>query len=402
MPTFTYSAKNHDGQTITETVEAASRESLGQSLRQQGLLPTSIVEKRKGISIDFTKFFGRVSLIEKLTFAKNLSVTLRAGLPLSKALAVIVKQMSNPYFTKVVADIAHQVESGKTLSDSMAEYPKIFSPIFVNMVKVGEQSGELETTLDYLSKQISRDYNLLRRTKGALMYPAVVMVALIGIGYLMFTFVLPKLTATFEEFDTDLPFLTDLIIKSVNLFARYSILTLLVIGIAITWFIFWRKTLSGKLFTHRMTLLVPVIKMISKKMNLARFTIIFGGLLKSGMPIVQALEVTGKTMTNVYYQRAILDASEKVRIGVDLVAALEHYPNLFTPMVTQMIQVGEESGTMEKVLEEVSIFYEAEIDDTVHNLSSIIEPVLVIVIGTVVGFLAVGLILPIYNLGQGI
>ena len=153
---------------------------------------------------------------------------------------------------------------------------------------------------------------------------------------------------------------------------------------------------------HTLNITLPVARTIVKKINLSRFTIIFGGLLKSGMPIVDALSVTAKTMTNMHYQKAIAEAADKVRVGVDLVAALERYPKLFTPMVTQMVQVGEESGTMETVLEEVAQFYEAEVDDTVKNLSSIIEPVLVIVIGAVVGVLAVGLILPIYSIGQTI
>ena len=403
MPQFIYTAKNSQGENVTATIEAASRESLGRQLHNQGLMPTSIREKRgSSFHFDFGKMFAHVSLLEKLTFAKNLSVTLKAGLPVSRALTVVTKQMPNAYFRGIIATITKDVECGKTLSESMEAFPDVFSPIFVNMVRVGETSGDLDENLEYLAKQISRDYNLLRRTRGALMYPAVVMGALLAISYIMFTFVLPKLTASFAEFNAELPLLTRIIISTVDIFSRYSILILAFAVIAIILFIFWRRTPSGKLFTHKVNLTMPVISTLTKKMNLARFTIIFGGLLRSGLPIVQALAVTGHTMTNIYYQKSILEASDKVKIGVDLVAALERHPKLFTPMVTQMIQVGEESGTMEKVLEEVANFYEAEIDDTIKNLSSIIEPVLVIVIGVVVGLLAVGLILPIYNIGQNI
>ncbi|OGE78174.1 MAG: hypothetical protein A2751_03370 [Candidatus Doudnabacteria bacterium RIFCSPHIGHO2_01_FULL_46_14] len=403
MAQFTYTAKNRDGQSVTNTAEAESREALGLRLRSQGLLPTLIEKKRT--KRDFKSalsFFKHVSLLEKLTFAKNLAVTLKAGLPVSRALVVVTKQMSNPYFSSIIADISHNVEGGKTLSDSLADYPKIFSPIFVNMVKVGESSGELDDTLEYLAKQISRDYNLIRRTKGALTYPAVVVFALLVIGYLMFTFVLPKLTASFAEFDTELPVLTKAIIATVDVFSNYSIIVGIALFLLISGFLFWRRTPSGHLVLHRLILVVPVFKILVKKINLARFTIIFSGLLKSGMPIVEALSITGNTMGNVYYKQALLDAAEKVKIGVDLVAALDRYPHLFTPMVTQMLQVGEESGTMENVLAEVADFYEAEIDDTVKNLSSIIEPLLVMVIGAVVGVLALGLIMPIYNISQNI
>src|SRR3989344_2672937 len=402
MPEFTYTAKNRDGQSVTETAEAESREALGAQLRSQGLLPTLISEKRGRKKLKFGTLLKHVSLLEKLTFVKNLAVTLKAGLPVSRALVVVTKQMPNPYFRSVVADIAHSVESGKTLSESLAVYPRVFSPIFVNMVRVGEASGDLDQTLQYLGIQISRDYNLIRRTKGALTYPAVVMFALLVIGYLMFTFVLPKLTASFAEFNAELPLLTKVIIGVVDIVSRYSILVGLGLLGSVMAFVFWSRTQSGHAVIHKAVLYVPVISKLVKKINIARFTIIFSGLLKSGMSIVEALTITGNTMGNIYYKQALLDASEKVKIGVDLVAALERYPNLFTPMVTQMLQVGEESGTMEKVLAEVADFYEEEIDDTVKNLSSIIEPLLVMVIGAVVGVLAVGLIMPIYNISQNI
>ncbi len=404
MPEFIYTARDQEGKMVSDIAEAPSREAVGQALRSKGLLPTSIEERRLGSlrSRALNVIFSHVSLLEKLTFINNLAVTIKAGLPVSKALLVLTRQMPNPYFRNVISAVAHNVEGGKTLSESLGEYPNIFSAIFVNMVKVGEQSGELDKTLEYLGTQIGRDYNLLRRTKGALTYPAVVMAALLIIGYIMFSFVLPKLTSTFQEFDAELPVLTKIIIRIVDLFASYSLVLLAVIAVSVFGIWFWHKTASGHAFFHKLNLSLPIIGKIVKKLNLARFTIIFSGLLRSGMPIVEALKITSDTMNNVYYRQAIADASEKVKVGVDLVVVLEKYPKLFTPMVTQMIQVGEETGTMEKVLAEVSNFYEAEIDDTVKNLSSIIEPVLVILIGAVVGVLAVGLILPIYNIGQNL
>lgn len=404
MPEFTYSARNREGVIINDSVISTSREAVGAMLRKEGLLPTEIVEKRRSfMNVNSVKgLFAHVSMLEKLTFIKNLSVTIKAGLPVSKSLSILVKQTLNPYFKTVLGTITRDVETGKTLSESMGAFPSVFSGMTVNMVRVGEQSGDLDKNLEYLAVQISRDYNLVRRTKGAMMYPAVVMFALLVIGYLMLTFVLPKLTSTFKEFDAELPFLTQMIIKTVDIFSHYSILVLIaLVGIFVSFWT-WHKTENGHAVIHRVNLSMPVIGKIVKKINIARFTIIFSGLLRSGMSIVEALKITGDTMSNVYYQDALRQASEKVKIGVDLVTALEKYPKLFTPMVTQMIQVGEESGTMEKVLAEVASFYEVEIDDTVKNLSSIVEPILIIVIGAVVGVLAVGLILPIYNITQAV
>lgn len=404
MAEFVYTARDKQGEIVSDVLTASSRENVAQTLRAQGLLPTSIKE-RKRLVFNFRNIasrIGYVSILEKLTFIKNLSVTMKAGLPVSRALRVLTRQMPNQYFRQVVGELANKVESGTSLSVSMEDHPRLFSPIIISMVRVGEQTGELDKSLEYLGVQISRDYNLIRRTKGALTYPAVVVGALVVIGYLMFTFVMPKLIQSFKEFEVDLPILTQIIIKAVDLFSKYSILVLILLAAVIVVFFLWRRTPNGRVILHKAALVFPVFGKISKKLNLARFTIIFSGLLRSGMPIVDALKSTSETMTNLYYQKALLDASEKVKVGVDLVVALEKYPKLFTPMVTQMIQVGEESGTMEKVLAEVSNFYETEVDDTVKNLSSIIEPLLVIIIGAVVGVLAVGLIMPIYNIGQGI
>src|SRR3989344_9667340 len=243
MPAFTYTARTRDGQSVSETVEAQSREALGASLRAKGLLPTAISEKRaRGFDLSgFSNLFRHISLLEKLTFINNLAVTLKAGLPVSRALGVLTKQMPNAYFREVIGQISHSVEGGKTLSESMAEFPGVFSPIFVNMVKVGESSGGLDDTLEYLAKQISRDYNLIRRTKGALTYPAVVVFALLVIGYLMFTFVLPTLTASFAEFDTELPVLTKAIIATVDVFSNYSIIVGIALFLLISGFLFWRR-----------------------------------------------------------------------------------------------------------------------------------------------------------------
>lgn len=399
---FTYTARNKNGEKVSETVTALSREELGASLRARGYLPTSIRQRhsRRLNLKNLGTAIHHVSLLEKLTFIKNLSVTIRAGLPVSRALAVLAKQIDNAYFQQVISEIGKSVEGGKMLSESMARYDRIFSPITISMVRVGESSGELDSTLEYLGTQIARDYNLIRRTRGALIYPSVVLFALGGIGYLMFAFVLPRLTESFKEFNAELPALTRAIIAVVDIFSRYSLLVLLGFIALTIGFWFWHRTNSGRRATARLFLTLPVIKSIVKKLNLARFTIILSGLLKSGMPIVEALKVTSDTMTNVYYQEAVADAAEKVRIGVDLVTAVDKYPKLFTPMVSQMIAVGEESGTMEKVLAEVANFYETEVDETVSNLSSIIEPILIMVIGAMVGVLAIGLILPIYNLSQ--
>lgn len=404
MTEFRYTARNREGQMTSATVEASSREALGQALKSQGLLPTSIIEQRPGLTLRrlLPKVLSHVPLLEKLTFIKNLAVTLKAGLPMAKALEIIGKQVTNPHFREVVGDLAYRVVGGKPLWESLGAYPRVFSPLMINMVRVGEESGELEKTLEYLGVQIARDHNLLRRVKGALTYPAVVVIALVIIGYVMFSFVLPRMTEIFKQFNTELPLLTQIIVRLVDIFSQYSLIILLLVFGVVMAVRFWKQSPAGKRFFDKLWLILPVVGPLVKKLNLARFSIILSGLLGAGMSLVEALKNSSETTNNFYYHEALARASDQVKVGVDLVAVLETYPKLFTPMVTQMIQVGEESGTIEKVLAEVSSFYEAEVDDTLKNLTSIIEPVLVIIIGAVVGFLAVGLILPIYNVGQTI
>jgi type IV pilus assembly protein PilC len=403
MPEFTYVARTKSGAIEQNIMEAISERAVAENLRNKGMLPTSIKLSKK--KLDFQSFnssFSRIKLIDKITFIKNLGVMIKAGLSVSKALKILTIQTQNPKFAKIISDIARMVEAGSTLSDAIAHYPKTFSSIFVNMVNVGESSGNLEQDLEYLANQLQRDYDLISKAKGAMTYPLVVMGALVIVGFLMFTFVLPKLTSTFVDLNVELPFMTKVVIAVVDVFASYGVLLLaflVALGIA---FIYWRKTDSGKSVVHKAVLHIPIISGIVIKINQARFVRVFASLIKSGMPIVESLTVSSNVVGNIYYQRTIQDAASKVKIGSPLSSAFKKQPKLFSNLVVQMMEVGEESGTTESVLQEVADFYENEIDQTMKNLSSILEPVLMVVIGVVVGFLAVALITPIYNITQSI
>ena len=344
----------------------------------------------------------KIKLIDKITFIKNLSVMIKAGLPVSKALRIITVQTTNPRFVKVLIDISRQVEGGTSLADSMQKYPRVFPSIFVSMVHVGEVSGNLEQNLGYLAEQMQRDYDLMSKAKGAMIYPVVVMVAMAIVGFLMFTLVLPKLTSTFTDLNVQLPFMTRVVIGMVNVFAHFGILLLVgTIGLVVA-FIYWRRTESGKKVIHKAVLYIPIFAPIVIKINTARFVRVFSSLIKSGMPIVEALEVSSNVVGNIYYRKIISDAAGKVKIGSPLTTAFKKEPKLFSNLVIQMMEVGEESGTTDEVLTQVASFYEAELDQTMKNLSSILEPVIMMVIGTLVGFLAVALITPIYSITSAI
>jgi type IV pilus assembly protein PilC len=341
-------------------------------------------------------------LLDRITFIKNLGVMIKAGLPATRSLQILAGQTPNPRFAKIVNEVARLVESGTSLADAMAKYPNVFSGIFVSMVRAGELSGNLEQNLNYLAEQMQRDYDLVSKARGALTYPVMVMVALAIVGFLMLTFVLPKLTSTFTDLKVQLPITTRVVIGLVDIFARFGVYIFILMILAVTGFVFWRRTESGRKVLHKLVLYTPIISGIVVKINLARFVREFASLMKSGMTIVEALEVSSHVVGNIYYQQTISDAASKVKIGSPLTTAFKKQPRLFSNLVIQMMEVGEESGTTDIVLEEVANFYEQEVDQTMKNLSSILEPLIMMVMGVVVGFLAVALISPIYNISSSI
>jgi len=403
MPDYSYTARTATGVAQKNVMSAVNVRAVADALHQQGLMPTSIkpVSKTFNVSGMFSNIRS-VKLLDKITFIKNLGVMIKAGLPVSRALRVLTAQTPNRRFAKVVGEISRMVEGGTSLAESMVKYPNIFSGIFINMVRVGEVSGNLEQNLNYLSDQMQRDYDLMSKAKGAVTYPIIVLVALAIVGFLMFTFVLPKLTATFKDVGVALPFMTRVVIGMVDIFANYGIFILIGAIGAVFGFMYWRKTDSGKKIIHKLILYVPILGPIVVKINLARFVRVFSSLIKSGMPIVEALEVSSSVVGNIYYQRIIADAASKVKIGSPLVTSFKKEPRLFSNLVVQMMEVGEESGTTDVVLTEVANFYESEVEQTMKNLSSILEPVIMMVIGVVVGFLAVALVTPIYSITQSI
>src|SRR5258708_4064930 len=403
MTDFAYVARNKAGVVEKSVMSAMNERAVAEALRAQGLLPTLI--KPVGRAIDINAIFNAIrsiKLLDKITFIKNLSVMIKAGLPVSRALRILTAQTPNPRFAKIIADISRQLEGGTSLADAMLKHPKTFSSIFISMVRVGEMSGNLEQNLSYLAEQMQRDYDLMSKARGAMTYPIIIMVALGIVGFLMFTLVLPNLTSTFVDLHVQLPFMTRVVIGMVDIFAHYGILLLLGMFLAIFGLLYWRKTDGGKQVIHKAVLYVPVFGPIVIKINLARFVRVFSSLIKSGMSIVEALEVSSNVVGNIYYQKVIREAAAKVKIGSPLTTAFKKEPKLFSNLVIQMMEDGEESGTTDGGLAYVANFYEAEVDQTMKNLSSILEPVIMMVIGTVVAFLAVALITPIYSITQSI
>ncbi len=399
---FIYTATTKDGKRESATVSAPNLAAAGHLLKERGLLPLQISEQGTGHWLDFLKTLGSVSLNEKINFAENLSIMLKAGISISRGLQIQVKQTKNKKFKIILTDIYNQVEQGKGLSEALSRYPKIFSSIFFSMIKVGELSGNLEKSLEYLSIQLHREATLKSKIRGAMIYPSVIVSAMVIIGVLMSIFVLPQLTSVFKQAGGELPVTTRVVIAFSDFMAGHSILVILGLFGTLAGAGAALRTYPGKRVFDFFLLHFMVITAIVKKINLARFSRILSSLLKSGIPIVQALEVSSGSLGNTYYKELVDNSAQDVKVGKSLTEALGKDERLFPVLVVQMIEVGEESGTVQEILGQLAEHYEEEVDTILSNLSSVIEPLLLLVIGGVVGVLAMALIAPIYNLSQTI
>ena len=403
MPEFTYIALGKDGHREESTIAAATAMAAGRMLKDQGLLPTQITEKVEGgMNFDVLKALSTVSLKEKIIFIENLGIMLKAGIAVARSLKILAKQTHNPRFRSIVEDICIQVEQGKGLGEALEKYPKVFSNIFISMIKVGELSGNLDKSLEYLAIQLEREADLKSKVKGAMIYPSVICGAMVIIGLLMSIFVLPNLVSVFKDFGGQLPLATRIVIHISDFMSAHAIVAIGGFIACIVAFVMFLRTPIGQRGLDWFLLHFMVVSTIVKKINLARFSRILSSLLKSSIPIVEALEVAGNSLDNVYFRELILQSAIDVKVGKPLSESLEKDHSLFPVLIVQMLQVGEESGTVENILEQLAVHFEEEVDTTLRNMSSIIEPLLLLVIGAVVGVLALALIEPIYSIGQNI
>jgi len=400
MPLYSFFAKSLKGEEKTGTLEAKDLQRLAASLKEQGFIlikaepKTEKIEKRK---ISFS-FLGGVSLTEKLMFTRNLQVMVASGLSLPKALDILSVQSKNKKFSQAILKIEEEITKGKNFSDSLKEYPHIFSELFQNMIKVGEETGGLANVLKILSLQLERENDLKSKIRGALIYPAVIVFTMIGIGILMLIMVVPKLAQTFKDLGVELPLTTKIIIGLGNFLASNWLLFIILIVAAVFLFLMLIKTKRGKKVVDAVVLKIPVVSPLVKKTNSAYTIRTLSSLIASGVPIIKSLEIVAGTLDNIYYKTAILDASEQVRKGEKLSAALASYKTIYPTLVLQMMEVGEETGETSNVLAKLADFFEEDIANETKNLASVIEPALMLVIGAAIGFFAISMVQPMYSM----
>jgi len=351
---------------------------------------------------DYTMTFSRVPLREKLFFVQHLGLMLKSGISLSVALKTLARQSENKYFQMVLNDISSKVEKGTSFKDSLSTYKKIFGELFISMIEAGEMSGKLEEVLGQLFIQMKKEHRLLSKVKGALTYPAVILIAMFGIGTFLMVVIIPRMTSMFLEMGVELPLPTRILIGLSSAIANNGIITLLSFIFLILLFIQTLRTHKGKFFFESIILKLPIIAPIIKKINLARFSRSISSLLKTDIMIIKTFQITGNVLGNLHYRHIVNEMAEKIKKGSKISEVVNTYPDLFPPIVAQMIAVGEETGELDNILVELAEFYEEEIDQIMENLPSIIEPLLILILGLGVGAIAVSIIMPMYSITEAI
>ena len=404
MPNYFFTAKSQAGESHSGTQEAKDELDLARILRQEGyVLISAVPEEEKKEKFRFSlPFFGGVSLKDKIMLTRNLKVMIAAGLSLPKALKTLLQQSENTKLKKALLEIIEEVIKGENFSDSLAKYPDIFSPLFCSMVRVGEESGTLEKNLVILTNQMEREYELKTKIKGALMYPAVIIAAMIGIGVMMLIMVVPKLAETFKELGVELPLTTRIVIGLGTFLAEKWYLVILIFVFLIFLFQIMIKKKTVRRMIDAIALKLPVISPLIKKTNAAYTVRTLSSLIDAGVPLVRSLEIISETLDNLFFKKAIVQALEEVKKGEKLSSALKPYQNLYPLTVVQMIEVGEETGETSNVLGKLSEFYEEEITNATQNLAAVIEPLLMLIVGGAVGFFAISMVQPMYSMLQGL
>ncbi len=351
---------------------------------------------------DYLLKFSRVPLKEKLFFVKHLSLMLKTGISLSVALKTLSKQTENKYFSKILIDIGEKVEKGSTFADSLKLYPKVFGELFINMIEAGEMSGKLEEVLNQLFIQMKKEHDLISKVKGALTYPAVIVLAMFGIGTFMILVIVPRITGMFKELDAELPLPTKILITVSDGIINHGVISLISFILFIIIFIKTIQTKKGKYVFQAILLKMPIIGPIIKKINLARFARNISSLLRTDIMIIKSFQITANVLGNLHYRRVIEQMAQEIKKGGKLNEIIKKYPKLFPPIVAQMVAVGEETGELDNILAELAEFYEEEVDQIMENLPAIIEPLLILFLGLGVGGIAVAIIMPMYSITTAI
>lgn len=403
MPQFTVTAVTKDEEEYHEVVEAADRFQVYRDIRTRGDRVIDLEEKsnKNWLSLDaVTGLFGSISLDEKVVLTRNMAAMLEAGLTTSRALGVMERQTKNRRLKTVLGSLIGEVKGGGTLSTALSKFPDVFPALLVSMVKAGEESGKLADSLRVVSDQMLKMSALTKKIRGALIYPAIVIIAMVGIGILMLIYVVPTLTQTFAEAGAELPPQTKLIIATSQFLVNNTLLALGSMILVVAGLVSGARSKPGRKALSWLFLRIPIIRSIVMETYAARTARTLSSLLSAGVDMLYSLTITREVVGNHYYQKVLAEAEAEVQKGKGLSDTFAKNPNLYPPMVAEMVAVGEETGRLSDLLKETATFYEDSVEQATKDLSTIIEPVLMVLIGGFVGFFAVSMIAPIYSLSN--
>jgi len=397
---FSFKAKGPNGEVKEGTIAASSRDMAIQMIQKGGLAPFAIsLIKEKGFSAEafFTKMYASVSSKDLVIFFRQLAILVEARVPIAVSLTSIKEQTSNLYFNSALKQIISDVEDGMPFSEAMEKFKDIFPILSINVIRSGENSGTLKKSIDYVAENIEKNYTLTSRVRGALIYPSVIMFVFFVVGFLGATFIIPNLSKMIKDLGTAVPWYTQAVMGVGDFMQNWWWALVVIILGMIGGVIYYFRTEAGKIEMDKIKIELPVIGNIFKGLYISRFAENLAVLLSGGIPIVQAIKTTSDVIGNSLYSELLLKAAEEVKNGGDMSSVLRQ-SDLFPPMVSQMVKIGEDSGQIDSTLGHVAKFYEKETERATQNLSTLIEPILMIFIGIAVGFLAFAVLMPIYDI----
>jgi type IV pilus assembly protein PilC len=394
---FNYKAKNNQGNTVNGIVEARTQKGAVKLLQEKNLIVLKLTEKKENIfDILSSSFFKKIKIGNLTLFTRQLSTMMNTGLPLSEALGLLQEQTEGR-LSEIIGRILAKVEGGSSLAESLAEEEGAFSEVYLASIRAGEEGGVLETVLERLADNLEKQKEFLGKVKGAMIYPIIIIIGMIGVTFIMMIFVIPKMMSLYEEFDAEMPLPTQILMTTANLVSgNVWVFPTLIVGA----FVFYKYITANeeyKLKLDNFKLKVPIIGPLTKAVNLAEINRTMSILLAAGVSLVEALEIVAQTADNQVYRKALEDSANRVEKGVPLSKSWVETKN-FPPIMNQMAATGEQTGQLDEVLSKVSQYFEVQAEEKVKGLTSAIEPLIMIVLGIGVGFLVIAIILPLYNL----
>lgn len=401
MAQFKYQAKKDTGEVYERTVDTADRLALYGIIREEGGTVVSIKEVNPvkfSINLKFGSPLGKVKTQDKINFAKNLGAMIKAGLPVTRALEVMGKQAKKRPLKALFEEIGGEINHGTTLSEALRKRSDVFSQLFISMVKAGEESGGVSESLQIVASQMEKSYQLTKKVRGAMIYPAVIIGVMVVISALLLVFMVPTLTETFSGLGVELPLPTRILIGASQFLINNSLLVLATLVLLIVGAIGFYKSKSGQDLLDELVLKLPVIGNMIVEVQSARSARTLSSLISAGVEIVVALEVTSEVLQNHLYKEAITHARNSIQKGEAMSTVFSQYPKLYPPFMSEMTAVGEETGKISDMLRGVADYYENEVDQKTKDLSTIIEPVLMVIIGIGVGIFAISMLAPTYSL----